>query len=404
MNAGNNEYVTPANGYGAEGEQYDVVGNARVADEYSTSGYVAGVVDLGAYESGYKEDGYENGFERPSIVVTTLDDVVDPYDGWISLREASEVYFHYRELEDGSIDVEARYYEAAGGLTITFDLADYYEAKLEEAQEAWLEDHDDLEGFEYEPEPYNVITLAGKEITVKDSMTIDATSVKIADSEWDERMTVSANEESRVFVIEGFATNAPSLTLNALDVTQGYGAGIELSEGSNVVLNDSSVTYTVGGAGIVGKLNTASRLNNGSVVAHNANTSGYGGGISAPNGAVYIDGATISENTAVIGGGIYAANIYANRATISGNVATGAGSQDALGGAIVYGISDSASKINASPSYATFVSDAFVQAVKAESVLYAVAVATREPTLSTWIAPSVRPTIELYDVSVAPSA
>ena len=335
VNAGNNEYVTPANGYGAEGEQYDVVGNARVADEYSTSGYVAGVVDLGAYESGYKEDGYENGFERPSIVVTTLDDVVDPYDGWISLREAAEVYFHYRELEDGSIDVEARYYEAAGGLTITFDLADYYEAKLEEAQEAWLEDHDDLEGFEYEPEPYNVITLAGKEITVKDSMTIDATSVKIADSEWDERMTVSANEESRVFVIEGAATNAPSLTLNALDVTQGYGAGIELSEGSNVVLNDSSVTYTVGGAGIVGKLNTAIRLNNGSVVAHNANTNGYGGGISAPNGAVYIDGATISENTAVIGGGIYAANIYANRATISGNVATGAGSQDALGGAIV---------------------------------------------------------------------
>ena len=49
----------------------------------------------------------------------------------------------------------------------------------------------------------------------------------------------------------------------------------------------------------------------------------------------------------------------------------------------MYGISDSASKINASPSYAMFVSDAFVQSVKAESVLYAVAVATREPTLST---------------------
>ena len=65
VNKGNNQYVSTG---------VDQAGNARI---------VGGRVDLGAYE--YQTD---NEPEARSTVVSTADDVVNPYDGKISLREA----------------------------------------------------------------------------------------------------------------------------------------------------------------------------------------------------------------------------------------------------------------------------------------------------------------------------
>ena len=88
----------------------DIGNNAYVNDnQYDYRGApfqrIVRVVDAGAYEHQ----------EEASIVVTTTEDVVDPTDGKISLREAVEVYFAY----------ENRYFDAnvdPTGKTVTFNL------------------------------------------------------------------------------------------------------------------------------------------------------------------------------------------------------------------------------------------------------------------------------------------
>ena len=112
INTGANAYVDAANGYSTwdiivgideetgepiyANEYVDLAGDKRIFDGVDDFGQTVAIVDLGAYESNFT-------MEKPSIIVTTLDDVVNPYDHWISLREAVEVYFHYRELADGSV-------------------------------------------------------------------------------------------------------------------------------------------------------------------------------------------------------------------------------------------------------------------------------------------------------------
>ncbi|MBR4752685.1 MAG: hypothetical protein IK077_13095, partial [Thermoguttaceae bacterium] len=137
-----------------------------------------GIVDLGAYEADASK-----WREVPSIIVTTLDDVVNPYDGWISLREAVEVYFSWTTPFDAP-DAEYGYYNGtyyrkfdqnvdATGYTVTFDLADYF-AKKGVAAGA-VKATDLVYRFSE--------TYAADPITVKDSMTIDATSVYVGEKD-----------------------------------------------------------------------------------------------------------------------------------------------------------------------------------------------------------------------------
>ena len=303
LNSGENGYVLAENGYGAKGEQFDLAYNARIADEYVGGEYVKGIVDLGAYEAG----GF---FETPSIIVTTLSDEINPYDGEISLREAAQVYFRYSELADGSIDVTARLYDAEvdpNGMTITFDLPATEDA---------------------------TIKLTNGPITVADNMIIDAISAKVDGESWTGGVTLDAQGRSIAIETIGTVTNAPTLVLNEIAVENGLGAGVKLSAGSNLAMNGGGV-YRTTGAGIVGGLNSAIHLNSGATIALNVNENGFGGGISAAEGTVYLEDATVTGNTAGVGGGIYAANVIANRAYVAKNKATGTASSDALGGALV---------------------------------------------------------------------
>ena len=175
VNSGANDYVAAANGYSVgvlpndfQGDFVDLDGAKRIDNIVDNLGERVGVVDLGAYESTLYR-------EKPSIVVTTLEDVVNPYDGWISLREAVEEYFHYGSLADGSVDVESRYYDPEAvdpGYTVTFDLADYF---------AQIRPDVDLDNIA--ADDLTIHYESGKhhdQITAVDSMTIDASTVILA--------------------------------------------------------------------------------------------------------------------------------------------------------------------------------------------------------------------------------
>ncbi|MDO4587009.1 MAG: caspase family protein [Planctomycetia bacterium] len=74
-----------------------------------------GGVDIGAYQrAGTMED--------PSLIVTTLDDIVDPYDGLISLREAIQYVYYYGwdNISDGGIGYNGEDgYGVAAGIPVS---------------------------------------------------------------------------------------------------------------------------------------------------------------------------------------------------------------------------------------------------------------------------------------------
>ena len=248
----------------SDGEEiaYDLTGMTRRS---------AAIVDLGAYE-------YQAATEI-SLVVTTAADVIDPYDGLTSLREAIQY---------------AREYADRLGTTITFD--------------------DSLAG--------ETITLdsALGSLSISSSMTIDASSL------WDAEngkpgltIDAAANEEDlrRVFEIEG-AGSGIEVTINGLEITGGYweceefetpGAGV-YARGVNLTLIDSVVT----GNRVVGR-----------------NASGAG---------VYFNGETLKLKRTVVsdnvasgyysyGGGVYALGEYiVEDSLITRNISYASGSEN----------------------------------------------------------------------------
>ncbi|MBR4751211.1 MAG: hypothetical protein IK077_05590, partial [Thermoguttaceae bacterium] len=152
IDKGNNEFVS-------DDLKADIVGTQR---PYGENGYA----DLGAYESKYVQ-------ERPSIIVTTLDDVVDPNDGWISLREAVEVYFTYDiPFEEAETDAygyyNGTYYRKFDkvvdptGYTVTFDFTEFYKAYPDRAGETTIT----LNGYLTDT---GATIVAGQEGTVVDA-------------------------------------------------------------------------------------------------------------------------------------------------------------------------------------------------------------------------------------------
>ena len=243
-------------------------------------------IDIGAFE--VQDDG--GGETLTDLVVSTIEDENDGdfSDGDLSLREAI-----------------ALSNEQEGENTITFD--------------------SDLSG--------GTITLNSGELLISDSLTIEGLDA--------ERLTIDANDSSRVFNLDDGNADTIDVAINSLIITNGnasseelgiFGGGILNRE--NLELNNSLVsgnTAVVGG-GIYNSNATA--IINDSAIENNA-SSGFapgignsGGGIASFDSTVEIVDSSIANNQSQgLGGGINAENseIGILNSTIESNSALGTG-------------------------------------------------------------------------------
>ena len=208
------------------------------------------IVDAGAYELQV--------LEEPSIIVTTTEDVVNPSDGKISLREAVEVYFAYESrLFDSTVD--------STGQTVTFQLAT----------------------------PGDV-TLGGSEVTISESMAIyGGTSATI---------TISGDNSSRIFKV---ADDVASVDFQGLKFTEGKAYAIIDAYESGDAYDDALEAYD-GGAiyATTAAITVASSdfmLNSGYI----------GGAVFVGGGTLEITDTTFAHNESAYQGGavaLYGAN------------------------------------------------------------------------------------------------
>lgn len=228
----------------------DYLGNDRI---------VGGTVDIGAYE-------YQIAAEAPSVVVTTLEDVVDPFDGLISLREAVE-YAGSSFYVDGKTTVVDR--------NITFDS-----------------------------------TLAGGTIELQSSLeitkclTIDATYLSSA-------VTLTAEfaeEECPVLILSGVAdTVADTITISGLKITGGnasYGGGVYHQTGKATLISCSIYgNEAMYGAGVASNANavlddpSANVMTLINCTVANNNATGAYGGVWSRGSAMNLYNTLIAKNT-----------------------------------------------------------------------------------------------------------
>lgn len=229
-------------------------------------------VDIGAFEF---QDYPSTEVEPPSTVVTTSQDITNYSDGLISLREA--IYYAETLLED-----------------VTFD------SSLS----------------------HSTISLAGQEIHINQSLTIDASSI--------DNITLDARHQSRIFSISGDLNM--NVELVNLTIANGYtsntGGGI-YNINANLTLKNTTVINNYAhyaGGGIYhegGELNLIQ-----STLQHNETHDWNGGGIHHINSHVNLIQSELIENiSGNRGGGVYSqdSTLTTLNSKIMGNVADDGG-------------------------------------------------------------------------------
>ncbi len=253
INAGSNRLVGQP-GYYASILQ--TASNVRViqTDFVGAERIVGGTVDIGAYE-------FQTETEAPSVVVTTLDDVVDPFDGLISLREAVD-YAGSSYFVDGVVTKVGR--------TITFA-----------------------------PELVDGVIELQSTLTISKCVTVDATDLPGT-------LTVDAAGEFGAFVLDGKPDSVQDeIFICGVTIKGGaaeYGAGVYHQDGAATLFN-CLVTGNNGvyGAGVASVARSSSNSDNklsliNCTIAGNDATGGYAG-VWSIGGPVYIANTIIAENT-----------------------------------------------------------------------------------------------------------
>ncbi|MGI6402336.1 MAG: choice-of-anchor Q domain-containing protein [Thermoguttaceae bacterium] len=248
INAGVNQYA-----YGPDGVRlkYDLNANDRI---------IGGVVDMGAFESGFQD--------VPSTVVTTLNDVVDQTDGLVSLREAIAYAQQY-------------------GTPITFDLGDDYN----------------------QPATIHLDPTLGP-INVSSDLTIDAASLEGG-------LTI-AGADDRIFNVSKGTFTLENIALTGGEATRGgaiyqTGGAIKMTNVviyGNEAVEEGGAIYSVGGS--ITMLNTTVAGNTansapgvysaGSLVLQNTiiASNGVGHGAEVDNYDLYVTG-KFSTTTSLVG-------------------------------------------------------------------------------------------------------
>ncbi len=164
------------------------------------------------------------------------------------------------------------------------------------------------------------IKLTSGELDITHSLTIQGPGAG--------QLTVSGGNASRVFEVDGAATN---VTLSGLTITGGTGVaatedhlgGGILNDGSTMTVSGCTLTGNTGaadGGGVFNSFGTVSIVNS----TLSGNYAGYGGGVYNNHGTVTISNSTLSANTATYdGGGVCnsAGTVTVSNGTLSGNTA-----------------------------------------------------------------------------------
>ncbi|MBQ9801083.1 MAG: fibronectin type III domain-containing protein, partial [Thermoguttaceae bacterium] len=246
------------------------VNNWTIGPLASGTSYVATVVAVNAYGESEAATVEFATVEASSTVVTTTEDVVDEYDGKISLREAIQY--------------------AEAGATIAFA--------------------ETLKG--------QTIVLAGTELTVDKALTIQG----FVDETGAPQITVDANAQSRVFnVLRAGTTEAPvafvGLTITGGNATDG--AGVKVFNGAASFTNVKLTGNAAQGGGAVAVALSSATFTNVEIAENVAQIEG--GGVLVNNGSATFTNVEITGNTANQGGVSVSANAVATfrNATIADN-------------------------------------------------------------------------------------
>ncbi|MBQ9873130.1 MAG: caspase family protein [Thermoguttaceae bacterium] len=220
---------------------------------------VGGTVDIGAYEFQLKT-------ENPSVVVTTLLDVVDPYDGLISLREAVD-YAGSAIYNDGVV--------TRVGRKITFD-----------------------------PSLTNGVIALQSPLEITKCVTIDAASMAGS-------ITLDAgqtDEEFNALILAGKPDSvADEIWIAGITITGGkadYGAGVYHTTGKATLVNcliyGNQATYGAGIASVAPKLlgeSDANELKLVNVTVANNDSAGAYGGVWSIGGPISMNNTIVAKNT-----------------------------------------------------------------------------------------------------------
>ena len=179
---------------------------------------------------------------------------------------------------------------------------------------------DDVVGFD--PSVSGTITLGGSELYINSNLEINGPGADV--------LSVSANNKSRVFKVQGGTVEIGGLTITG--GVQSWGAGILNYYGtltvSSSIIRGNTANWE-GGGGIRNEVGTLT-VSDSTITGNTAGrTGGGGGGIENRGGTLTVERSTISGNTANDeGGGIDSyshpapASLTITDSTISGNTAT----------------------------------------------------------------------------------
>jgi hypothetical protein len=167
------------------------------------------------------------------------------------------------------------------------------------------------------------ITLGGTQLTITDDVTITGPTA---------RVTVNANNASRVFQVSDGTASLKTVTISGLTINGGSigGSGGGIFNQENLTIQNSTISGNSANYGGGVHSYRAARIQNSMI---SGNSAKYGGGVFNTYGTATIQNSTISGNSATYGGGITnLGKATIQNSTLSGNSASGRG-----GGVYIYG-------------------------------------------------------------------